>query len=182
MVVHPFQYFFNNYTPFTNDGTIVPVKMKNVGRSRLISAVDGLGLVLAWTRTRGSTMVLELIFGMSQTAVPEYLYFCMIILIRVLQRMDDTKIKQPSIEQIVGYQDAVRQRHPMLQNVWCTMDGIKILLECAGDEDKQNKYYNGWICDHYVSAVLVFFPDGTSTICCYNVPGMVHNSKIALIR
>ena len=47
IVVHPFQYFFDNYTPFTNNGTIVPLKMKNVGRPRLISAVDGLGLVLA---------------------------------------------------------------------------------------------------------------------------------------
>ncbi len=118
IVVHPFQYFFNNYTPFTNDGTIVPLKMKNVGRPRLISAVDGLGLVLAWTRTRGSTMVLELIFGMSQTAVSEYLYFCMIILILVLQRMDGAKIKQPSIEQIAEYQDAVRQHHPMYGALW----------------------------------------------------------------
>ena len=113
-----FQYFLDNYTPFTNDGTIVPLKMKNVGRPRLISAVDGLGLVLVWNRIRGSTMVLELIFGMSQTAVSEYLYFCIIILILVLQRMDDTKIKQPSIEQIAEYQDAVRQHHPMLCALW----------------------------------------------------------------
>ncbi len=34
-------------------------------------------------------MVLQLIFGMTQTAVSEYLYFCMIILIRVLQGMED---------------------------------------------------------------------------------------------
>ena len=61
------------------------------------------------------------------------------------------------------------------------MDGIKLLLECAGDEDKQKKYYNSWTSDHYVSAVLVFCPDGTIPICCYNVPGTVHDSKIALI-
>ncbi len=125
-------------------------------------------------------MTLELIFGMTQTAVSEYLYFGMIILIRVLQAMDDAKIKQPSIARIAEYQDAVRKHHPRLHNVWCTMDGIKLLLECAGDEDEQNQYYNGWTCDHYVSAVLVFCPDGIP-ICCYNVSGTVHDSKIALI-
>ena len=105
----------------------------------------------------------------------------MIILIRVLHGMDDAKVKPPSLEQIVVYQEAVRQRHPMLQNVWCTMDGIKLLLECAGDEEVQNQFYNGWTCDHYVSAVLVFCPKGTIHICCHNVPDTVHDSKIALI-
>ncbi len=105
----------------------------------------------------------------------------MVILIQVLQGMDDAKIKPPGIDQIVGYQEAVRQCCPMFQNVWCTMDGIKLLLECAGDEEVQNQFYNGWTCDHSVSAVLVFCPDGTIPICCYNVPGTVHDSKIALI-
>ena len=75
MVVYPFKFFFNNYTPFTKDGTIVALRNNNLGRPRLISAADGLGLILAWTKTRGSTMTLELIFGMIQTAVSEYLYF-----------------------------------------------------------------------------------------------------------
>ena len=81
IVVHPFQYYFESYTLFTDDRTIVELKKKQVGRPRLISAEDGSGLVLAWTRTRGSTMVLELIFLMTQIPVSEYLFFCMIILI-----------------------------------------------------------------------------------------------------
>ena len=81
MVVYPFKFFFNNYTPFTKDGTIVALRKNNLGRPRLISTADGLGLILAWTRTSGLTMTLELIFGMTQTAVSEYLYFGMIILI-----------------------------------------------------------------------------------------------------
>ena len=55
------------------------------------------------------------------------------------------------------------------------------MLECAGDEDTQNRFYNGWTCDHYIGAVLVFCPDGTIPICCYNVPGTVHDSNIAVI-
>ena len=61
------------------------------------------------------------------------------------------------------------------------MDGIKLMLECSSDEDVQNRFYNGWTCDHYIGAVLVFCPDGTIPICCYNVPGTVHDSNIAII-
>ena len=175
-----FRQYFNSYTPFTKDGKIA-LKANNSGRPRFITAADGLGLVLVWTRTRGSAMVLELIFGMTQTPVSVYLHFSMVILIRVLQNMDDAKIKRPTVERIVQYQDSIRQRHPRLENVWCTMDGIKLLLECSGDDNVQNQFYNGWTCDHYVSAVLVFCPDGTIPICCYNVPGTVHDSKIAQI-
>ena len=39
------------------------------GHPRLMSAADCLGLVLTWTRTDGSTMVLELIFGMTQMSI-----------------------------------------------------------------------------------------------------------------
>jgi len=68
MVECHFSHYFNRYTPFTNDGKIA-LKLNNKGRKRFITAADGLGLVLAWTRTRGSVMVLELIFGLTQTPV-----------------------------------------------------------------------------------------------------------------
>jgi hypothetical protein len=61
------------------------------------------------------------------------------------------------------------------------MDRIKLMIECAAEEDVQNQFYNGWTCDHYIAAVLVFCPDGTIPICCYNVPGTVHDSNIALM-
>mgnify|MGYP006199174333 CR=1 FL=1 len=54
------------------------------------------------------------------------------------------------------------------------------MLEYASNEDKQNRFYNGWTCDHYIGAVLVFCPNGPP-ICCYNVPGTVHDSSIAMI-
>ncbi len=62
------------------------------------------------------------------------------------------------------------------------MDGIKLMLECSGDDDVQNRFYNGWTCDPYIGAVLVFCPNGTIPICCYDVPGTVHDSNIAVIR
>jgi hypothetical protein len=62
------------------------------------------------------------------------------------------------------------------------MDGLKLLLECSGDEEEQNDFYNGWTGDHYVSVLLVFCLDGTIPMCCYNVPGSQHYSKIAWVR
>ena len=51
------------------------------------------------------------------------------------------------------------------------MDGLKLYLEQASDCVVQNRYYNGWTHDHYVSTVLVFCPDGTIPIVMYNIPG-----------
>jgi hypothetical protein len=50
-------------------------------------------------------------------------------------------------------------KHPMLDvGVWYSMDGLKLLLECSGDEEEQNNFYNGWTGDPYISALLVFCP------------------------
>lgn len=59
------------------------------------------------------------------------------------------------------------------------MDGLKLRLQQAGSFNTQNRFYNGWTHDHYVSGVFCFCPDGTIPIACYNVPGCVHDSKIA---
>ena len=71
--------------------------------------------------------------------------------------------------------------HPTLAGVWCIMDGLKLMLECASNNDKQNRFYIGWTCNHYNEAVLVFCPNGLIPICCYNVPWRAHDSSIATI-
>ena len=88
--------------------------------------------------------------------------------------LDDAKMRRPTVQEIREYQEAVYRHHPFLADVWCTMDGLKLMVECAADDIEQNRFYNGCTCDHYVGAVLVFCPDGTIPICCYNVPGTVH--------
>ncbi len=76
-----------------------------------MSASDGLGLVLVWTRTRGSTSVLQLIFGMTQSSTSEYLSFCTHILIVVLQQMDDARVKRPTDDEIHLFEVAMKCRH-----------------------------------------------------------------------
>ena len=59
------------------------------------------------------------------------------------------------------------------------MDGLKVTLEQSGDALIQERFYNGWTHDHYVTLVLCFCPDGTIPIACINDPGLVHDSQVA---
>ena len=78
----------------------------------------------------------------------------------------------PSSEKIEEYKEMVRNRHPFLTDVWCTMDGLKITLEQSGDALIQERFYNGWTHDHYVSSVLCFCPDGTIPIAYVNIQAL----------
>lgn len=173
---------FDTLTPYNanNANGYYPIKTHpNKGRKRLMDARDCLGLVLAWTRTRGSQMVLQMLFGMTGTCVSDYIQFGIRILIQLLQELEEAKIYIPSINYVELMKQLVRNKHPLLEDVWCTMDGLKLMIETSSKEDDQNNYYNGWTHDHYVNAVLCFCPDGTIRVCCYNVPGSVHDSTIA---
>ena len=175
-----FRPLYEGNSPFIDpDAGIVPINFPSCGRKRIITAEDCLGLQLTWTCTRGSNMVLQLIFGMSGTSVNMYLRFSRQILVQILLQEPDSHIKVPMEESIRQYQHVIQEKHPALEGVWCAMDGIKLYLQQAGDSTIQNNFYNGWTHDHYVSAVLVFCPDGTIPIACFNVPGSVHDSTIA---
>lgn len=173
-----FEIIYKKYTPFGDEGKIRLIKGVG-GRPRLMSAADALGLVLAWTRTRGSQMVLGLIFGMGGTSVSIYIRFARRIVVLALKSDPDAAVSLPSLEKIREYQSAIAEKYPALSGVWCTMDGLKLRLQQSGDFVIQAKYYNGWTHDHYVSSVFVFCPDGTIAICSYNLPGILHDSTIA---
>jgi DDE superfamily endonuclease len=170
---------YNEYSPFvSDDGKIFKINPK-MGRPRLIGARDCLGLCLGWTRTRGSWTSLQMIFGLSSTSLSMYLRFGRRILILVLQNNPLAWIKIPSDDKIAEYQLAIKQRHPLLSDVWCTMDGLKLYLQQSGNNTTQNNFFNGWQHDHFVTSVICFCPDGTIPICYYNVCGTLHDSKIA---
>jgi hypothetical protein len=60
-----------------------------------------------------------------------------------------------------------------------TMDGLKLFLQALGNFDIQERYYNRWTHDHYVTSVFCFCPNGTIPIAFFNVPGCVHDSQVA---
>ncbi len=59
------------------------------------------------------------------------------------------------------------------------MDGLKLMLEQSGDAIIQEKFYNGWMHNHYVTSVMCFCLDGTIPIVFCNIPGAVHDSQVA---
>ena len=173
-----FECMYTQYSPHSVDGNMKRID-NTKGRRRLLTSMDCLALCLSWTRFRGSVSSLQMIFGITGTPLSLYLRFGRRILVAMLQKEPDTAIRLPSNDEIEDYKKVIAERHPSLDGVWCTMDGLKLNLQQAGNRSTQNMYYNGWTHSHYVSAVLVFCPDGTIPIATYNVPGCFHDSTIA---
>ena len=176
-----FEPVYNRYGPGDNDkkGYVVRMPHPDRGRPRMLSAADCLGLNLAWTRLRGSTTSLQLLFGMTGSRVSKWLLFGRCLLIAILCNHPDLAVRIPTAARIRQYKQIIQTRHPSLVDVWCTMDGLKLHLEQSGDHIIQNMFYNGWTHDHYVSCILVFCPDGTIPIAAINYPGCLHDSQIA---
>ena len=182
-----FQYLCALFAPYYNDFSLfldvengyILKKRTNRGRPRLMTAEDCLGLVLGWSCTRGSLMVLQLIFGMSMTPDAKYLRYARRILVSVLRTNEMAKISMPSNAQLEDYRSMIEARHPALKDVWGTMDRLKVTIKAAGNFLTQSRFYNGWKCDHFVTSVLCFVPDGTIPAAAFNFPGCSHDSTVA---
>lgn len=173
-LVNKFSWYFENYTPF-NGRVIKRVKM---GRRRRIDAIDCLGLTLVWTRTRGSLHSLQMTFGLSMTNLCEYIRFGRRIVVQVLKDDVNAMVVVPSAERIEEYKAAIKQQYPVLENVWATMDGLKLPIQQASTTQQQALFYNGWKHGHFVTAVMCFCPDGTIPMTFFNVPGAQHDSTV----
>jgi len=149
---------FNSFSPFRRDESTITPKTNRRGKTRQIDAADCLGLVLAWTRTRGSMAVLQMIFGLTMTNLSTYLRFGRRIVIEVLKNDPDATIRLPADNEMQQYIDAIAGKHPSLgaHKVWCTVDGVKLMLQQAPNSMIQEQFYNGWTHDHYVTNVLCF--------------------------
>ncbi len=124
-------------------------------------------------------MAFQLIFRMTLSCVSKYLQFGRQIIIKVLKQDPVAKIAMPSLEKLEEYRTLIATHHPVIQDVWGTMDGLKIKIEEAPDEITQSRFYSGWKHAHFVTSVLCFAPDGTIPACFYNVPGCSHDSTVA---
>jgi hypothetical protein len=170
---------FDDHTPFNKRQIELKEDPKKGGQPRVMRPEDCLGLVLVWTWTRGSMTALQLIFGLSYANLCVYLRFGCRIIIKVFRDDPLARIGIPSEEKIHEYMQAVAERYPRLPDVWSTMDGLKLYLQQSGKSDVQERFYNGWTHNHYVTSVFVFCPNGIILIAFFNVPGAVHDSQIA---
>lgn len=108
---------FALYSPFFDqDGHIVR-KKKNQCTPRNIKYMDCLRLLLAWSNTHGSLMVLQLVVGMTMTPVSNYLQFALWIVIKVLKCNNIAKVSMRSLDKFEEYLQAIHMRHPTLDNV-----------------------------------------------------------------
>ena len=177
-ILEKFGPMFSGHTPFDASGMIVAFEYVS-GRKREVQPADCLGLVLVWTRTRGPLNVLQLVFGLTYTNLSVYLRFGIRLFVETFRHDPLASVRIPSAETIETFQDAFAVRHPLLNDCWATMDGLKLYLQQSGNCEIQERYYNGWTHDHYVTSVFCFCPDGTIPIAFFNVPGSVHDSQVA---
>ena len=177
---------FNRYTFDAKTGRIRELKLtrngNSTGRPRSIDAKGALGLVLYWYRTRGSVARAHaLAFGLTSTPMYLWLKFSRQVLLSVLQDHPLAVVTDPSPTEMKQYMAAIASKYPILkeEKVWAAADGLKLLLERSSDWGTQNKFYNGWTSNTYVSSVFVFAPDGRIRICTLNAPGSWHDSTLA---
>jgi hypothetical protein len=119
-LLQKFAPLFNDYTPFNTSHILLKQDPSKGGRPRKVRPEDCLGLVLVWTRTRGSLTALQLIFGLTCSNLCMYLRFGLRVIVEALKSDSLAKIAIPSNEDIMSYQEAVGAIYPLLSDVWST--------------------------------------------------------------
>ncbi len=127
-ILHVFAPIFNKYTTFNNDGSIIPLTT-TTGPRRLFQLEDCIALVFGWTRTRGSVITLQLIFGMTMSNLSMYLCFGQCFMIHALISDPHTSLQIPSEEKITEFTAAINTKYPILKDLWATMDGLKLYFQ-----------------------------------------------------
>ena len=73
-ILERFAPMFSGHTPFNSSGMIDEFEY-TTGQKREVKPADCLGLVLVWTRTRGSLNILQLVFELTYSNLSVYLRF-----------------------------------------------------------------------------------------------------------
>jgi hypothetical protein len=129
-------------------------------------------------QTRGALNVLQLIFGLIYTNLSVYLQFGICFFVGKFCNDPLARVFISSMEEIETFKADFGERHALLNNCWAVMDGLKLYLQPLGNAEIQERYYNGWTHDHYVTSVFCFCPNGTIPIAFFNVLGCVHDSQV----
>jgi hypothetical protein len=149
------------------------------GQKISLDAPSCLGLVLGYTRTKGSLFFLQMIFGATHSVLTLFLRYSIKLLYKVLKEEPSSRVEIPSVDEIRDYQEVVSSHFPVLNGTWCVVVRLKIPIQKSGDEEIQNAYYNGWLHSHFVGCIFVFTPSGLILACKLNAPGSWHDSYIA---
>jgi hypothetical protein len=176
-----FQPLYDALTPYSTDGYIVRIRVRDQrrGRPRSMTATQCLALVLTWGRSRGPTAFLSMVFGVTHSVMALFLRFGRRLLIKALREDVNARVALPTQDEVRDFQRSISAKYNLLDKVCAIADGLKLHLQASRRSEVQNMFYNGWTHDHYVDSVFVFSPAGTVIACALNAPGCMHDSQIA---
>ena len=128
---------------------------------RSLDASGALGLLLHYLNSTMHTISLQQIFTLIPSTVSCYITFGLPILLDTLHHMPDAAITWPRTpEEFEENNTLILARHPRLKGAFASIDGLKLPVQTSDDSDIENATYNGWLCEHFISSVLVFSPKG----------------------
>jgi hypothetical protein len=183
-----------NRTPIPRDDAHSTGKTRPGARS--LDAAGALGLLLHYLNSTMREISLRQIFSLIPTTISRYITFGLKLLLPILRTMPDATIRWPEHHNdFRAYNELIVARHPRLTGAFASIDGLNLACQTSDDEEIENATYNGWLCEHFVSSVLVFSPEGDQILFIWckvlnrysgtviaanlNAPGSWHDSRIA---
>jgi hypothetical protein len=146
---------------------------------RSLDAAGVLGLVLHYLNSTMLLVTLQQVFAIVPSVSSCYLHFGMKLLHHALLKIPEAKIAWPCEDKMAEWAAMLRVRHPHVRHGIGFVDGVHLPLECHGEEEVQNAYYNGWCASHFTSNIFAFGVDGTIIYCAVNAPGSWHDGIVA---
>ena len=155
-ILHLFISVFCKYIAILDDKRSINKKITTRGRARFVTPVDCLALVLGWSCTWCSLIVLQLLFGTTIALVSKHFQLRRRILLNILKTNNLAMISLSTQEKSEESRDITQAWHLVLNNVWGRMDGLKYCSEKALDEIVQSRFFNEWKSDDYMIGHFVF--------------------------
>ena len=138
-----------------------PTAIQPRAAKRSLDAAGGLGLILHWLSSTMRQVSLQQIFALVPSTVSRYLRFALSILLETLREMPHAAIEWPQGDEFLELSGYVSMRHPLLQGVFGSIDGLKLPCQVSSDMEMENATYNGWLHSHFISSVIVFSSKGS---------------------
>ncbi|KAJ7127642.1 hypothetical protein C8R44DRAFT_873466 [Mycena epipterygia] len=133
--------------------------------ARSLDEAGALGLVLHYLNSTMRETSLQQIFALIPTTVSRYIRFGLTLLLDVLRTMPDAAIEWPRKDNdFRAYNKLIVERHPLLTGAFASIDGLNLAVQTAEDDEIENATYNGWLCEHFISSVLVYSPKERSLL------------------
>jgi hypothetical protein len=168
-----FRQCFNGFTPHQGEnGKFTLVKRRGLGgasvvrgrgHKRIVTSEACLGLLLVYIRTTVPCHMLSSLFGL--TAVSYYIRFATLIVLRLLNHLPTARLVMPTNEKVEEYKQTISAQYPLLSNVYCVCDGLRVSIRGAGQM--------------HITNLFVFVPDGTIIAAALNCPGIMEDSDLA---